>query len=393
MKPTTMNWVEEELAILHESGLYRAIRRIDGPPAPFVKIDGKRVMLLCSNNYLGLATHPHVVDAAVRATRDYGSSASASRLTAGNHSLYDKLEDELATFEQRESALVFSSGYLANLAILTTLAGSGDIIFSDSLNHASIVDGCRLSRARTLIFEHGNPADLADKIRTAGSFRRGLIVVEGVYSLDGDFAPLEEFVEVARVHNLIMVVDEAHGTGVHGVSGRGACERAGVSQQVDIIMGTFGKALGSVGAFVACRNEVRELLVNRARPLIYSTGLPPGALAAASAALDIVRAEPARREILMEGAIRLRDELAHMGYNVPWAESQIVPVIVGDNERTVELSEKLLRMGLFVQAIRPPSVPPGTARLRLTPMATHSDSDIDRAIDTFESAGRTLGII
>jgi len=393
MNGSTTDWVSKELDHIRGSGLYRELRRIDGPPGPYVTIDGKKVMVLCSNNYLGLAAHPDVIKAAVRATRKFGASAGASRLVSGNHGLYDELEGKLAEFEQRDRALVFSSGYAANIALMTTLAGQDDVIFSDALNHASIVDGCRLSRARTVIFRHNDPDDLVAKIRETGRFRRAVLVVEGVYSLDGDFAPLDALVTVARDHGLMVVVDEAHGTGVHGSYGRGACERSGVSTDVDVIMGTLGKALGSAGAFVVCSGEIRELLVNRARTLIYTTGLPPGALAAASMSLNIVKRDFMRREHLLRVAMTLRDELGTMGYDTLLGESQIVPVIVGENERAVALSQGLYRRGVFVQAIRPPSVAPGMARLRVTPMATHTDGDIERALDAFGSVGQSLGII
>jgi len=393
MNGSTTDWVSKELDHIRGSGLYRELRRIDGPPGPYVTIDGKKVMVLCSNNYLGLAAHPDVIKAAVRATRKFGASAGASRLVSGNHGLYDELEGKLAEFEQRDRALVFSSGYAANIALMTTLAGQDDVIFSDALNHASIVDGCRLSRARTVIFRHNDPDDLVAKIRETGRFRRAVLVVEGVYSLDGDFAPLDALVTVARDHGLMVVVDEAHGTGVHGSYGRGACERSGVSADVDVIMGTLGKALGSAGAFVVCSGEIRELLVNRARTLIYTTGLPPGALAAASMSLNIVKRDFMRREHLLRVAMTLRDELGTMGYDTLLGESQIVPVIVGENERAVALSQGLYRRGVFVQAIRPPSVAPGMARLRVTPMATHTDGDIERALDAFGSVGQSLGII
>jgi len=387
------DWVTEELLDIRAAGTYRYLRRLESSPDSYVTVDGKRVMLLCSNDYLGLATEPSVIAAAAAATRRFGTGAGSSRLVSGNNTLYDELEKKLAAFERRDSALVFSSGYAANLALMTTMVGSDDVIFSDELNHASIVDGCRLSRARTIIFRHNDVDDLAERVRSAAPYRRGLLVVEGVYSLDGDIAPLEGLVALAREHGLMVVVDEAHATGVLGAQGRGACARAGVSADVDVVMGTMGKALGSAGAFVACRSELRELLINRARSFIYTTGLPPAALAAASAALDIARDHYARREHLLELAMSLRDDLGSIGYVTPFGDSQIVPVIIGDNELAVLLSRELFRRGVFVQAIRPPSVPHGTARLRVTPMATHSENDIERAIDIFGDAGDALGIL
>lgn len=386
-----MTWSADILADIRESGLYRRMPRIDGPPDPYVTVDGSRVMLLCSNNYLGIATHPKLMNAAVDAARTTGTSAGASRLVSGNLTMYDELETTLAAFEHRESALVFSCGYMANIALMTTLVDEGDVIFSDALNHASIVDGCRLSRARTIVFAHSDVDDLEKKMEAAGPFRRGLLIVEGVYSLDGDIAPLDSIIEVAETHGIMTVVDEAHGTGVHGAEGRGACERFGV--EPDVVMGTFGKALGSAGSFAVCTKELRELLVNRARTLIYTTGLPPATLAAATTAIDVVNSEPDRRRHLLDICEYMRKKLREMGYEVPDGDSQIVPVIVGENQRTVDLSRKLFEKRMFVQAIRPPSVPEGTSRLRVTPMATHTKHDIDLAIDAFRSAGREMEII
>ena len=386
-----MTHVHDMLTNIRASGLYRRMPRIDGPPDAYATVDGSRVMLLCSNNYLGIATHPKLIGAATDALEQTGASSVSSRLVAGNLSLYEKLETKLAAFEHHETALVFSCGYMANIALMTTLVDKDDVIFSDALNHASIVDGCRLSRARTVIFAHSDPNDLKTKIEAAKPFRCALLIVEGVYSLDGDLAPLESLIEIAQTHGIMTVVDEAHGTGVHGTEGCGACERLGV--EPDIVMGTLGKALGSAGAFVACTNELRELLVNRSRTLIYTTGLPPATLAASAAAIDVVHDEPERRRNLLDICAYMRTTLREIGYNVPEGDSQIIPVIIGENERTVNLSRTLFDKNIFVQAIRPPSVPEGTSRLRLTPMATHTKDDINIALDAFRSAGSELEIV
>jgi 8-amino-7-oxononanoate synthase len=367
--------LQDRLDELKGLGLYRRMRMVSGPQGPRVVLDGKPVLLLCSNNYLGLADHPRVREAAADAAMRWGAGAGASRLVSGNMTLHRRLEDRLAAFKGTQSALLFGSGYLANLGVVPALARRGEIVFSDELNHASIIDGCRLSGAETFVYRHGDVDHLEWGLRNADG-RGALIVTDGVFSMDGDVAPLEEIVELARRHDVRVMVDDAHGTGTFGPGGRGAIAEAGLDGEVDVIVGTLGKALGSYGAFVACDHALTRYLVNSARPLIFSTGLPPAAAAAAMAALDLLVEQPRRVERLAENAATLRDELAREGFDVSGSETQIVPLIVGEAELAMRICEAALEQGVFAQAIRPPTVPDGTSRLRLAVMASHTRAEL-----------------
>lgn len=354
-------------------------------------LDGAEVLLLCSNNYLGLADHPRVRQAAGEAAERLGAGAGASRLISGTMALHRKLEGRLAEFEGAEASLLFGSGYLANLGTISALAGSGGIVFSDELNHASIVDGCRLARADTFVYRHCDIDHLAHGLEQAGD-RAKLIVTDGVFSMDGDVAPLVELVELARRHDAMLVVDEAHGTGALGPGGRGAVAAAGLSGEVDVIVGTLGKALGSYGAYVCSSREVVELLVNTSRPFIYSTAPPPPSVGAALAALSLLAARPGLVEQLRRNAATLREELHAQGLGSSSSRTQIVPVIVGDARRATALCERTLEGGVFAQAIRPPTVPVGSSRLRLTVMASHRADELRAAARVIGGAARDLGL-
>lgn len=373
---------EQTLTAIRSRGTHRSLRVVDGPQGPRMRIRGSEVLLFAGSNSLDLAHHPEVVEASVRAAREYGCAAGGSRLISGNQSLHERLEEELAEHLGAESALVFATGYMANVGILPALVAPGDLLVSDSLNHASIVDGCRLSRADVRVFPHADTAALeAILAAEAASRRRILLVADGVYSMDGDVAPLAEMARLARRHGAIFVLDDAHGTGTLGKNGRGSAEHAGVEDGIDAIVGTLGKSLGSFGAFVAGSRSLRELLVNTARSFIFSCALSPPQVEAARAALAIVRREPWRREALQANAARLRGRLAANGLSTAPSTTHIVPVVLGDNERTMRACEALLERGFFAQGIRHPSVPEGTARLRLTPMATHCAEEIDSLAD------------
>jgi 8-amino-7-oxononanoate synthase len=371
------NDIEERLAEIKNRGLYRRLRSVSGPQGPRVLLDGKPVLLLCSNNYIGLADHPRVREAAAEAAMRYGAGSGASRLVSGNMTIHRRLEEQLAAFKHAEACLLFGSGYLANAGVVSALAREGDVVFSDELNHASIIDGCRLSKAETFVYDHGDTEHLEWGLRQAEG-RGSLIVTDGVFSMDGDVAPLERIVELGQRYDARVMVDEAHGTGAIGPEGRGSVAAAGLEDEVDVIVGTLGKALGSYGAYVCCDKPMAKYLINTARTLIFSTALPPPSVAAAMAALGLLREQPRRVEKLQRNAKVMRDALAAEGLTVA-GTTQIVPLVVGDATATVGASERALERGVFAQAIRPPTVPAGTSRLRLALMASHTKSELREA--------------
>jgi 8-amino-7-oxononanoate synthase len=379
--------LQRRLEELWELGLHRRLRLVETPVGPRVTLDGRSVLLLCSNDYLGLAGHAAVRGAAADGALAWGAGAGASRLVSGTMPPHGELEQRLAAFKATEAALLIGSGYLANLGVVSALAREGEVVFSDALNHASIVDGCRLSRAETFVYRHRDTEHLEWGLRRAGS-RAALIVTDGVFSMDGDVAPLAAIQALARRYGARLAVDEAHGTGAIGPGGRGAVAAAGLEGEVDVIIGTLGKALGSYGAFVCCRSGTADYLVNTMRPLIFSTALPPSIPAAASAALEILESEPERPRRLQANAALLRGELAARGVDVGASETQIIPLLIGDPAATMRACEHALELGVFAQGIRPPTVPPGTSRLRLTVMATHCDAELRMAAEVLASAVR-----
>ena len=346
-----------------------------------MRVDGRHSLMLAGSNYLDLAGDARVIAAAQQAAAEYGTAAAGSRLINGNLALHEELERELARYTGHEAALVFSSGYMANLGVLGALCGPDDVIVSDSLNHASIIDACKLSRAQTRVFRHNDPEDFARVASGLAGFRRRVLVVDGVYSMDGDVARLGELVPIARAHELIVVLDDAHGLGVLGAYGRGAAEAEGVA--VDLLIGNLGKALGSFGAFVACSATVREYLVNTARSFIFTCAVAPPALGAAREALRIAALEPERRKLLLERAEQLRSGLRAAGYDTAASATQIVPAIVGENDAVMRLCDAALERGVYAQGIRHPSVPHGSARIRFTPTCAHTANEIARVIDVF----------
>ena len=372
-----------ELARLRAAGLERGLRPVDGAQDSTIVVGGRRVLSLCSNNYLGLANHPEVVEAAVAATRAVGVGAGASRLISGSMRLHHQLEERLAAFKRANACLLFTSGYHANLGVITALVGPRDAVFSDALNHASLIDGCRLSRAAVHVYPHVDMAALEEQLRAAPA-RRRLIVTDSIFSMDGDAAPLAAICDLAERHDAMVMVDEAHATGVLGARGAGLVDALGLHERVTAQMGTLGKALGTFGAYVAGSRALIDLLVNTARTAIFTTALPPAVAAAADAALTIVEREPERRAALRRNAAHLRAGLLALGFEVPGeADSHILPVMVGDAESTMALSSALLDRGVFAHGIRPPTVPEGTARLRATVMATHSEAELDAALTAF----------
>ena len=372
----------ERLGALRERGTYRRMRVLSGAQAPRMTVDGREVLLFAGSNYLGLAHHPEVVEASARAARDFGCAAGGSRLINGNLDLHEALEAELAEFLGTESALVFGTGYMANAGIIPALVGRGDAVVSDALCHASIIDGCRLSGAAVRVVPHGDVAAFGAALAGAArEQRRVLVALDGVYSMDGDVAPLPALLEAARRRGALVLLDDAHGFGALGANGRGSAELLGVEGAADVLLGTLGKALGSFGAFAAGSAALRDLLVNTARSFIFSCALAPPQVEAARAALRVLRREPWRRERLAANAARLRARLAAHGLATAPSTTHIVPVVIGGNARTMAVCEALLARGFYAQGIRHPSVPEGTARLRITPMATHEEGEIDALAD------------
>jgi glycine C-acetyltransferase/8-amino-7-oxononanoate synthase len=383
--------VAARLAELRDRGLYRRLRLIEGPQGPQVLLAGKRVLLLCSNNYLGLADHELVREGAAEAALRWSAGSGASRLISGNMEPHRQLESRLARFKGYESGLLFGSGYLANTGTIAALASKGEVVFSDELNHASIIDGCRLSGAETFVYRHADLEHLAWGLAEAGE-RAALVVSDGIFSMDGDVAPVAGLLELARAHGARLMIDEAHATGAIGPGGRGAVAAAGLSGEVDVIVGTLGKALGSYGAYVCADTEIVDYLVNHARPFVFSTALPPPSVGAAAAALDLLEAEPERVERLQANTASLRAGLRAEGLAAERSETQIVPLEVGDAERTMELCELILERGVFAQGIRPPTVPEGSSRLRFTVMATHTADELQDAARVVGRAAREVGL-
>ena len=390
-----MSEIEQRLEELERLGLSRRLRLVSGPQGPTVLIDGKPVLLLCSNNYLGLADHPRVREAAADAAMRWGVGAGASRLVSGTMTIHGRLEERLAGFEGTEACLLFGSGYLANIGVIGALAGAGDVIFSDELNHASIVDGCRLSGAEIVVYRHRDVEHLDWSLRRHGrrdGAARRLIVTDSVFSMDGDIAPLADIVELADMHGARVVVDEAHATGNLGPGGRGAVAEAGLEGQIDVVVGTLGKALGSYGAYACASSEIVRYLINTARSLIYSTAPSPPAVAGALAALDLLQERPHRVQRLRSNARVLRRALADEGFPVTDVEMQIVPLIVGEERAAMRLCQEAIERGVFAQAIRPPTVAAGSSRLRLTAMASHTAAELQMAARVFGDAARALGL-
>jgi 8-amino-7-oxononanoate synthase len=391
-----MSEIEARLAELEELGLHRRLRLISGPQGPRVLLDGKPVLLLCSNNYLGLADHPRVREAAAEAAMRWGVGAGASRLVSGTMTIHRRLEERLAEWEGSEACVLFGSGYLANIGAIGALAGRGDTIFSDELNHASIIDGCRLSGARVAVYRHADSEHLQWSLRRHGGRGEGqgrrLIVTDAVFSMDGDVAPLQDIVELARAHGARTIVDEAHATGLLGPGGRGAVAAAGLQGEVDILVGTLSKSLGSYGAYACTSAEMSDYLINTARSLIFSTAPGPPAIAGALAALELLRERPHRVERLHLAARALRGELAKEGFPVEQSDMPIVPIVVGEERDALRMCKAALSRGVFAQAIRPPTVPAGTSRLRLAAMASHTPAELRQAARTLGEAARAAGL-
>ena len=378
------NW-QKELDQLDRQGMLRTLRVVEDGQGPKVRVNGCEVLLLCSNNYLGIADHPALIEAMLAATRQFGVGSGASRLISGTLPPHVALEERIATFKGTQAALMFNSGYAANTGILQGLFGPDDVIFSDELNHASIIDGCRLSMARTVVYPHCDTTALAELMEREKPSRKGLwlIVTDGVFSMDGDVAPLAELCDLKEEHDAMLMVDDAHGTGVLGKTGRGTGEYLDCPERIDLHMGTLGKALGCAGAYLAAERVVIDLLINRSRSFIFSTSLPAGVAAAAMAAFDLVDSEEGRelREKLERNRVQLAELLTAGGMDLLGSTTQIIPVLTKDPEPTMKMTGRLLEEGIFLQGIRPPTVAPGLCRLRATVMASHDTNDLERAAE------------
>ncbi|MFN3928954.1 MAG: glycine C-acetyltransferase [Thermoflexus sp.] len=389
-----LGWIREELQALQEQGLYIHIRTIQSAQGPWLMVDGRRVLNFCSNNYLGLANHPRMREAAHQAIEKYGVGPAAVRTIAGTLDLHLVLEEKLARFKGVEAAISFQSGFNANLATIPALVGEGDAIFSDELNHASIIDGCRLSRARIIRYAHNDPNDLEAKIKeNLGTFRRGLIVTDGVFSMDGDIAPLPEIVEIAERYNLMLMVDDAHGEGVLGRGGRGIVDHFGLHGRVDIEVGTLSKAFGVVGGYVAGRREIVEWLRQRGRPFLFSSAMTAADTAACIAAVEILEESTELVDKLWENTRYFKEEMRRLGFDLGQSVTPITPVMLGEAPLAQAFSRRLFEEGVFAQAIGYPTVPRGKARIRVMISAAHSREDLDHGLEAFAKVGRELGVI
>lgn len=394
MNSSWETFLQEQLERLEESGRLRTLQPVEGAQQPVLRRGDKRLINLSSNNYLGLADHPVLKEAAARAAIR-GSGATASRLIVGHDLQVAELEEKLAAFKGTEAALLFGSGYLANVGVLSALLGRGDVVFSDELNHASIIDGIRLSKADCYRYQHRDMDHLETLLKQAAQrgFRRRLIVTDSVFSMDGDVAPLREIVWLKNRYHAALMVDEAHGGGVFGPHGEGYATHAGVSQEVDLTMGTFSKAFGVYGAYVAGGRDWIRYLINTCRSFIYTTALPPAVVGAIDAAVDLVQSSHQLRKALMAKAERFRRRLREMGFDTAGSSTQIIPVVIGGNREAVAFSRALEELGVLGVAIRPPTVPEGTARIRFSLMAKHDDEDLDVALAAIGAVGEKMGLI
>lgn len=372
--------------------------RVGSDQSPRVVIDGHHCINLCSNNYLGLSNHPLLKEASIAAVKKYGTGAGSSRLVSGNMEIHEMLESVTAKFKCTEDALLFNSGYMANTGMIQAIASEGDAIFSDELNHASIIDGCRLSKAKVFIYGHKDAEHLRSLIlqtteKRNRAYRRRIVITDSVFSMDGDIAPLTDIVKVIDEFEGTLIVDDAHATGVLGSSGRGSFEHFGINSSSHIQMGTYSKALGSFGAYVAGTSLLKDYLINKARAFIYTTALPPSLIASSIAALSILQKDKGLLEVLWGNTRLFRDGLMTLGYNTMNSETPIIPLYVGDTEKALLFSQRLFEEGIYATPVRPPTVPEGSCRIRTTVTAAHSLEDLERCLEVFKSVGRELGLI
>ena len=383
----------EEIEDLRQKGLLRRLRQIESPSSSRIVVEGKTCLNFSSNNYLGLATHPKVKEAASQAIQRYGIGTGASALISGHTQLHQELTEKIAQFKGTAAAVVFSTGYMANVGTLSALLGDGDLVYVDRLSHASIIDGCRLSKATLRVYPHRDTLSLARHLKRARPHALTLIVTDGVFSMDGDLAPLTEIVELAKRHGAMVMVDDAHATGVLGPTGRGTLEHFGLEGQISIQMGTLSKGLGAFGAYVAGSKDLVTYLINRARSYIYTTSLPTAMVAASLAALELIEKEPQIRQRLWDNCTYYKQGIKNLGYDTLQSETPIIPLLIGESSLALKMSEQLLSHGVYAPAIRPPTVPQGMARIRTSVMSTHTREDLDYALEVLQKVGKGLGIL
>lgn len=374
------------------AGVYPYFRRIESAQDPEVLVEGRRMIMIGSNNYLGLTNHPKVKEAAIEAIKKYGTGCAGSRFLNGTLDIHEKLEFRLARFMNKESALVFSTGFQTNLGAISALVGKDDVVIIDKMDHASIIDGCRLSFGEVKKYRHNDLEDLERVLKQNGE-RGRLIVIDGVFSMEGDIAKLPGIVELAEKYRVGIMVDDAHGIGVLGKNGRGTAEHFGLEDKVDIIMGTYSKSLASIGGFIAASEDIIHYIKHTSRPLIFSASPPPASVAAVSAAIDIIEAEPERRERLWEITRKMKKGFNDLGFDTGASETPIIPVMVGKDDKAFLMGRKLHEAGIFVNVAVSPAVPNGKALIRTSFMATHTEEQLDRVLEAFKKAGKELGII
>ena len=390
---TGMGFLVSEIDQLKDQGLYRPLRVIGSANKPVFTVDGKEVINLSSNNYLGLTTHPKLVEASVKATQWYGVGSGAVRTIAGTMNLHEELERRLAAFKHTEASLTFQSGFTANVGVLQSLLKEEDVIISDQLNHASIIDGIRLSRAPRKIYPHKDMDGLEKVLKESQDARVRLVVTDGVFSMDGDIAPMPDIVNLAERYGAIVMIDDAHASGVLGKNGRGTVNHFGLDGRVQIQIGTLSKAIGAVGGYVAGDQILRDYLIHMARPFLFSTSQPPGVVASCIAAIDVLETEPEIIDRLWENTRFFKEQLTDLGFNTGHSETPITPVIVGEAHQAMALSDKLFERGVFAQGIGFPTVAKGQARLRTMISAAHTQEQLQTALDVIAESGRELGII
>ncbi len=393
MAKDPLAFLEQEIQELKDQGLYFRVRVLQGEQAAVALIDGKQVVNLASNNYLGLTTHPRLREAAIKAIRDYGVGSGAVRTIIGTMTLHERLEEKLAQFKRTDAAIVFQSGFTANTGVIPAVMGEGDVIISDELNHASIIDGCRLTRAVRKVYRHKDTGELQQRLEESRDARRVMVVTDGVFSMDGDIAPLPSIVELSEKYGAVVMVDDAHASGVLGKNGRGSVDHFGLHGRVHIQVGTLSKAIGALGGYIAGSRSLRDWLIQRGRPYLFSTSHPPAVAASCIAALELLEQEPHLIDRLWENTRYFKAELARLGFDTGGSETPITPVIVGESAKALRMSARLFDEGVFAQAIVYPTVTRDRARIRTIVTAAHTREKLDQALEAFAQVGKELAVI